>query len=72
MDEDDEGHDYLIPRVTFKVYTPLSQEQYEVILDVGNYDITYYMTLADLIKSEGPEADYTEDNIPLYDDLYAN
>jgi hypothetical protein len=69
MDEDDSLD---IPRILFKVYTPLSRDQYEIILDVGNYDVIYYTSLAKLLEREGVDSEYTVDFLPLYEDLYAN
>lgn len=69
MDEDD---DLDIPRILFKVYTPLSRDQYKVILDVGTHDIIYYTSLSKLLEKEGIDSEYTTDYLPLYDELYAN
>ena len=69
MDEDD---DLDIPRILFKVYTPLTVEQYEVVLDIGNFDIIYYTSLPKLLEHEGIDSEYTTDYLPLYDELYAN
>jgi len=56
----------------FEVFTPLSPEQYEVLLDLGEGDITYYTSLAKLIEIEGADVDYTSDFLPVYDEMYAN
>jgi hypothetical protein len=56
----------------FEVFTPLSPEQYEVLLDLGEGDIIYYTSLAKLIEIEGADVDYTSDFLPVYDEMYAN
>jgi hypothetical protein len=60
------------PLITFELWTPLSKEQYEIMLELGMNDIIFYKSLDKLFEMEGIDSDYTSEKIPLYDELYAN
>ena len=61
------------PAVTFTMYAPYTEAQYSVILDIdSDFDIKYYHTVESLLKHEGIDSPYIEEQIPLFDDLFAN
>lgn len=62
-----------IPRIEFKMWTPLSKEEYEVYLDLDiATNIVFYQSLPILLEYEGIDSDYTHDWVVLYEDLFAN
>ncbi len=67
-----ENEDLDIPMITFELWTPMSREEYEVLVEFGGGEIVFYRSLPKLLEAEGIDSDYTSDFIPLYDELYAN
>ena len=67
-----EGDQKITPRILIKVYIPLTEEEYNVLLDIEMGDIEYYFTVEDLMIEHGVDSPYTEDELPIFEDLFAN
>jgi hypothetical protein len=61
-----------IKKITFKMYVPVSELDYDISSSLGTQDYDYYYSPEQLYEYEGEDAECFEVEVELFTDLFAN
>jgi len=59
-------------RITFKMYVPLKELDYDISNSLGTQDYDYYYSPEQLYENEGEDSECLEVPVELFVDLFSN